>query len=72
MLRLFLGAHKFGCLNERIGAMYRQHSCETVSKKNIEQVTRIRMNLTDALEGYLKQQNQMSDLRRRIYRASKT
>ena len=65
LLRVFLGGHKFGCLNERIGAIYRQHGCETISKKNPEQVLRIRMGLTDALESYLKQQGQMSDLRER-------
>jgi glycosyltransferase involved in cell wall biosynthesis len=65
LLRLFLEGYKFGCLNEPIGAMYRQHECGTISKKNPEQVIRIRMGLTDALEDYLKQQGQMSSLRER-------
>ena len=63
--RLLLGGCEFGCLNERIGAMYRHHGGETVSKKNLESVMRTRMGLTDALEEYLKQQGQMTELRER-------
>ncbi len=63
LLRLLRAGDKFACLNENVGAIYRQHGCGTVSKKNLELVMRIRMNLTDALECYLKQRGELNTLR---------
>jgi len=63
VLRLLLADRTFRCLNEPVGAIYRYHGNATISKKNPERVTRIRMDLTDKLVATVDEWGELFPLR---------
>lgn len=58
LLRLIRGEKRFGfCRN--LSAVYRHHSCSTVSKKDPLLTARLRMELTDEFEVFLRDQHRL-------------
>jgi len=70
LLRLIRAKKRFGLCNN-LSAIYRQHSSATVSKKDPLLTIHLRMELTDELESFLKETQQLSPAYSRLLFASR-
>jgi glycosyltransferase involved in cell wall biosynthesis len=64
LLRFLCAGKRFGLWNQA-ATIYREHGTESVSRKNPLRTIRIRMELTDRLETFLKSTNQLAPAHRR-------